>query len=433
MPRLLENKSSWRLSASLLAMVMAVCAPAVAKGQTAPQVPGQVLVQLRSSDALPSLLTRFGLTVSSRFGARPIYRLAAIAPNTDPEKLAASLALQPGVLAAETNAVHANPEAKRLPIFKFGNSVAEVGAQWAPAALRLSEAHALAQGQGVTVAVLDTGIDGTHAEFSGRLVPGHDFVDGDADPSEVGSFTAGVGVYGHGTHVAGVVARTAPGAKIMPLRVLDTQGETNAWVLGEALLMALDRGAQVVNMSLGSLERTRILRTVAQLATCSLDAVELQGAEYSDPGYSDDKSRCTLGGRRLVLAAAAGNYGSDKLRTYPAAERGVYGLVPVAASAQANRLAHFSNSGGWIDIAAPGDAIVSAVPGNGYATWSGTSMATPYVAGALALVLSRYPGLEPADVARRVTETGQGLCGTRLTQLDAAAAVGAVAVASACP
>jgi subtilisin family serine protease len=372
------------------------------------------------------------LTLKAQFGARPIYRLGVIAPGVDVDTLAGDLARQPGVLQAEPNVLHANPEAKRIPIYRFGNVATDVATQWAPGAIRLAQAQALSMGAGVTVAVLDTGIDAGHPAFAGRLVPGHDFVDGDTDPSEIGDFGTGVGVYGHGTHVAGVVALTAPAAKIMPLRVLDADGQSNAWVIGEAVMHALERGAQVINMSFGTLDRTHILRTVEQLATCSVDAVDFAGAVYKDPGYNADKARCAegSGGPRVVIAAAAGNDASDKLRTYPAAERGVYGLVPVAATAPGGRLANFSNAGNWIELAAPGDGIVSAVPGGAYATWGGTSMATPFVAGTMALVLSREPGLSPAEVAKRVEDSGRAVCGSDQLQLDAAAALGAAQAAS---
>ena len=284
------------------------------------------------------------------------------------------------------------------------------------------------------MAVLDTGIDLSHPALAGRLLPGWDFVDGDADPSETAQPSqAG---YGHGTHVAGLVAWVAPGARILPLRVLDAEGQGHAWVLAEAMLHAIDPdgnpatpdGAKVINLSLAGLEPSQLMRTIDQLVNC---AVPEPGSpadplvDTSDAGYNDDRQRCATQGGAVVVAGA-GNDGSSSLRTWPAAES-AYGLIPVAASTAQGRLAPFSNSGNWIALAAPGDLVTSTVPGGGYATWSGTSMATPLVAGAAALLRERFPQLAPRDVARCLVASGDKLSGSRLPQVDVAAALARLA------
>ncbi|OYU73818.1 MAG: hypothetical protein CFE45_36320 [Burkholderiales bacterium PBB5] len=135
-----------------------------------------------------------------------------------------------------------------------------------------------------------------------------------------------------------------------------------------------------------------------------------------DAGYGDDNQRCANQGGTVVVAGA-GNDGSSSLRAYPAAE-GAYSLLAVAASNDQGKLAGFSNGGGWIHLAAPGEAITSTVPGGGYATWSGTSMATPLVTGAAALVRQLYPQLNARDVTRCLAATTTGLNGTKLRQLN---------------
>jgi subtilisin family serine protease len=296
----------------------------------------------------------------------------------------------------------------------------------------------------VRVAVLDTGIDASHPALAGRLaraadgsILGRDFVDDDLDASEAGS-RADAG-FGHGTHVAGLVALAAPGARLMPVRVLDAAGRGNTWVLAEALAWAVDPdgnpatddGAHVINISLGTTRRTELLKTVAELADCSFDDDE-DDDDYDDAGFDDDRARCALG-HAAVVAAAAGNGGSDTEQQFPAAEP-VTGVLGVAASTEARRIADFSNAGSWIQISAPGELIVSTVPGGGWGTWSGTSMAAPLVAGTAALVLQTLPpggdaGL-PAprqwsteQVAKRLTDRSVALCGSSLRQLDAAGAV----------
>jgi subtilisin family serine protease len=386
---------------------------------------------------LPDLLRRYPLTLVDRFGARPIYRLKVIGnPRAFSTVLGALGSVEPDVLLAEPNTTHSSPEARRNMPWVIG-SPGDYVAQWAPQALHLAEAQALSTGAGVRVAVLDTGFDLSHPLLAGRWLPGFDFVDFDADPSEVAMPSQGG--YGHGTHVAGLVAMVAPGARIMPLRILDNDGVGNAWVLGEALLYALDPdgnpatddGAHIINLSLGSLTRTRLIAALAHLAACgdSVDGDPI--ADHSDPGYSDDAIRCAQR-KGAVVIAAAGNDSSASVKEYPAAE-GAYGLVPIGASTSSNRLAAFSNSGSWVNLAAPGAGITSTIPGGGYATWNGTSMAAPLAAGTAALVQATDPTLTPKDVARRIARTAAALCGTNTRRVDALAAVSdTVAAAPVC-
>jgi subtilisin family serine protease len=390
------------------------------------ELPGEVLVRLRSTAALGPLLLKYQFSLASQFGARPIYRLKGIGLADVHPKIEA-MALEPDVLSVEPNFVHSSPEARQNNAWAIGTPGA-YALQWAPQSLRLPEAQRLSVGTGVRVAVLDTGVDRTHPALAGRLLAGFDFVDFDADPSEVGS-TANLS-FGHGTHVAGLVAMVAPGAQIMPLRVLDAEGVGNAWVLAEAMLYAVDPdanpatndGAHVINMSLGSTSRTELLDSVAKLAACAIPAIVVVPADdFTDPGYNADKQRCgSFVG--AVIVAAAGNDGTASIRQYPAAE-GSYGLLAVGASRANLRLAAFSNFGSWVDVAAPGQGITSSVPGGGYGTWSGTSMAAPLVAGTAALVRALNPNLTPKKIARRLIRLGSALCGTKLLQVDAAAAL----------
>lgn len=388
-------------------------------------VDGDILVKLSSADALPPLLAKYPLTLADRFGTRPIYRLHAVGTSgsSNLAKLVNAVSLEPGVLIAETNALHRSPEARKNQPWAIGNADAYV-AQWAPDAMRLAEAQRLSVGAGMRIAVLDTGVDASHPALAGRLLPGFDFVDFDGDASEV----AGGASRGHGTHVAGLVALAAPGARIMPLRVLDADGVGNVWVLAEALLYAVDPdgnpatddGAHVINLSLGTLNRTRLLDSIVSLASC--DTADSQTAsDLKDSAFDDDRVRCdrTAG---VVVVAAAGNDASASVQQYPAAERAGT-LLAVAASNAQGRLAAFSNSGSWISLAAPGEGITSSMPGGGYASWSGTSMAAPLVAGSVALLRAAQPTLRPAELVRRLQQRAGNLCGSNLRQIDIAAAL----------
>ncbi|RVU45072.1 S8 family serine peptidase [Rubrivivax rivuli] len=400
-----------------------------------------VLVQVSTGADIVALAGAWGATVAEQFGRRPIYRLQ-LPTGANADTVAAALATTPGVVFAEPDIPNETPETTRNTVWVIGGDSGTYATQWAPQTLRLADAHTRSTGAGVRVAVLDTGIDAAHPAFAGRLARradgsllGRDFVDDDDNPAEEGS-RSDTG-YGHGTHVAGLVALAAPGAMLMPLRVLDRGGRGNAWVLAEALAWAVDPdanpatddGAHVINMSLGSTRPTRLLAVAVALANCEFGEDD---DEYDDAGFDDDRARCAQG-RSAAVISAAGNAGSADERIYPAAEN-VPGTRAVAGTTQAQRLAAFSNSGGWIQLAAPGELIVSAVPGGGYGTWSGTSMAAPLAAGTAALVLgtpspSPVPGAtalrqwRAEDLMKRLEDRSKPVCGAALRQIDAAAAV----------
>ncbi len=229
----------------------------------------------------------------------------------------------------------------------------------------------------IVVGIIDSGIDDLHPEFQGRILPGYDYVNHDNDPYDD---------YWHGTHVAGIlaamgnngigVAGVAWGVRIRAYKVLDETGEGSYFNLISAIHGAIDDGVRVVNISLGGNEDSDILREAVRKA--------------HDAG--------------ILLVAAVGNDGSRKVY-YPAAYPEV---LAVAATGANDDRAPYSNYGDEVDLAAPGGdgaPIISTVPNGLYSGAVGTSMATPHVSGAAALLMSLRPDLTNDEVADILKET----------------------------
>ena len=241
--------------------------------------------------------------------------------------------------------------------------------QWDLTRIGTPRASSQSTGAGVTVAVVDTGVDATHTDLTGQVLPGGDFITGTEGQS--------IDPHGHGTHVAGTIAAIAgnntgisgiaPDAKILPVRVLGANGGGYMSTAAQGVVYAADHGADVINLSLSS--------------TTPTDAV----------AYARSKN--------VVVVAAAGNARAQGSPiSYPAADDGV---IAVAATDSADNPASYSNRGGYVDVAAPGSGIVSTYPtakGDAYMRMNGTSMAAPHVAAVAALIRSRYRTLNPDQV-----------------------------------
>lgn len=273
------------------------------------------------------------------------------------------------------------------------------GTQWGLQLLDLPGAWQAAKtSAGVTVAVLDSGVDGSHPDLAGIVGAGVDLVNGDADASDDN---------GHGTSAAGVIAALADNGvggagvcrscAVLPVKVLDAGGVGTTSLVAEGIVWAADHGARVISMSLGSPSSSQALT----------DAV----------GYARAKG--------VLLVAAAGNAGTFD-RFYPAADPTV---VSVAATNPADALYEWSNRGSWVRLAAPGCNTAPTL-GATYVSFCGTSSAAPIVAGLAGLAISQDPGIDRDTLERAlasgtvpVTDVASGRVNARSTL----AALGATA------
>lgn len=262
---------------------------------------------------------------------------------------------------------------------------------WGHSAIRLGHAQTaahFADAGKVTVAVVDSGIDATHPDLKDAIIEYKNFIGG-SDKDFVG----------HGTHVSGIIAATAKngfgisgvsGARILAIKALPRNGEEfDAPAYYRALRYVIGR-AQVLNLSLGG---------------------------EKDPAEIDVLKDVIAAG--VVVVAAMGNeHDQGNPTEYPAA---IPGVCAVGASDELDRRASFSNTGRHIALVAPGVAILSTTPvfrydGDGereFDSWDGTSMATPHVAAAAALLLAKSPDLTPAQVIKKLTSAADRVSGAK--------------------
>src|SRR5205809_2702847 len=262
------------------------------------------------------------------------------------------------------------------PTFKYGSI-----AQWAPQAVSAPSAWAATDGsQSVVIAIVDTGVDDTHPDLASKIVGEYNFVKGESVHDG----------YGHGTHVAGIAAAATDNSTgvagicwncgILSVKVLDSQGSGYISDVASGITYAASHGARVISMSLGGSGHTDTMRSALQYAVTN----------------------------NALPVCAMGNSGSSSNTPEPAYW---HDCLSVIATEQTGAKASFSNYGMKADVAAPGVAVLSTMPTypvtltttygyrTNYDALSGTSMATPMVAGVAGLVLSQNPDLTPAQVA----------------------------------
>lgn len=364
---------------------------------------GQIIVRLHTDTISQTIASRYDLFADSAvLKSGGIYKFVSFNPREQHvQRVINQMGDDEDILWAERNAVAGLPvEGERHRSWAWGTPTDSIYEnQNAYNQISLPLAHTQYRGDGVVIAVLDTGVDLDHPELQPHLTRGWDMVDDDGLPDDEGPGIA----WGHGTHVSGIVAKVAPNSKIMPIRVLDSNGRGDVFLVAYAIEWAVDQGADVINLSLGVGIYPRVLHEAVQYAT--------------DNG--------------AVVVAASGN-SNTRTPQYPAAFLETIGVAAVDSN---NQKASFSNYGEWVSMAAPGVGIRSTIvgqQGSGYATWDGTSMAAPFVAGAAALVHQRAPSASSYAVSELLRDpSGQfgQLASVQnqartITLLDVASAVG---------
>lgn len=348
-------------------------------------VPGQIVVKVAPNGRLSAIDARYGTRPIAGLGDGATY-LLALPVGGGVDDTQHRMAADQGVAYAAPNLLVTPPEAQpsTLPFFDSSGSPGPFHDQYALAQIHAQPAWHISTGAGVTVAVLDTGVDLSHPQLAGRLVTGYNVLDGTANPGDTAAHvdTNGDGVVdealGHGTHVAGIIALAAPGSAIMPVKVLDSDGVGTTFGVALGIHFAIDHGARVLNMSLGVPGR--------------------------DPTIADALNYASLHDANVV--ASAGN--SDLLNAIqsPASEQSAIG---VAAIDRGDHKAPFSNYGAWVKVCAPGVDIYSLFHDGGYATWSGTSMAAPFVSAEAALLRAVHPHWTAGQLAGRIRSTADSI------------------------
>lgn len=371
------------------------CAPAFASGIGLDDltVPHQAMVRVASyvtdSEFLAQYTARWGGVAIRSICSRKTYLLSIPSNVTDSQVL--------NDLSTLVNPNPSNPDPNKPLVWSSANFQSETGEgrtgtiyvktpppgaggmrnQYAVPLMGLTQSRANAQA--ILVAVLDTGVDATHEALTGSVLSGYNEINQNSDTSDSspGVDTDGDGLIdemaGHGTFLAGLIVMSAPKCKILPVKVLDSNGRGDLFTIAQGIYYAIDRGAKVLNLSLSSTHDAPVMRDACN--------------EAVNDG--------------LLVVAAAGNSNSSS----PEFPAGYSNVISVAATDAQDVKASYSNYGPTVTLSAPGDSVMDAssgtydleqsilgpIPGNQYAVWEGTSMSTAFVSGALALLRSQHP------------------------------------------
>ncbi|MGI9014506.1 MAG: S8 family serine peptidase [Phycisphaerales bacterium] len=363
----------------LLILFALLAAPNVFAGGDPPRDPiisRQALVRLAPGGDVNAFNQQYGSTTLDSIASRNIHllRIPDAAFNED-TWVAEVLATNPlGLFWLEPNYDGQDGEGRTGSFYVSSiNGQNFYNTQYPRSRIRLPGAHEITRGGGIVVAVLDTGIDSTHPLLTSRIVAGgYNFVEGNANTEDVadGVDEDNDGTtdesFGHGTFMAGLIAMVAPDAQLLPIKVLNSDGHGSGFHIAAGMFHAIDQGADVINLSMGS--------------------------TYDAEAVSDALKEARAAG--IAVIAAAGNRDVDDPEEHPATVENF--CIGVAATGQDDRKSPFSNYHRKLAMCAPGsDGIYSTIPinaqGHRYARWEGTSLSTAMTSGTVALIYAAHP------------------------------------------
>lgn len=358
--------------AFLLVVSGAVLQPgAMAADGVSKFVADELLVQFNagvSTEKAKGLFKSHGATFMDENMPIRVHRIRV--PENARDKVKAALSKNPNVSFAENNYI---AESGFIP-----NDI-RYSSQWHLPKISAPEGWDITTGSNSEpIAIIDSGVDGSHPDLAGKVVTGFNFLTDNTDTHDV---------LGHGTAVAGTaaagsnnitgVAGLAWENPIMPLVVLNSNDYATYSDIAQAITYAVDMGVRVINISIGG----------------------------SSSSYSLQNAVTYAWNNGAIVFACAHNYSTNS-PYYPAA---CENAIAVSATTASDTLAGFSNFGSWIDISAPGTSIFTTTKGGGYGSWSGTSFSSPLAAGLAALIFSANPQLSNADVVNVIKQNADDL------------------------
>ncbi len=383
----------------------AVCVLAAAAGARADdqRVTGEIAVELVPGADAAAYAEQYHCTIKDAIVRWQLYLMVA-PPGSDVDAYIAAMRRDPRTVEIEPHESYELPEGVQRTVGQLDRQATSDMFRTQPAAalIRTQAAQQRAFGAGVIVALLDSGVSFGHAETKDVLLalpdagvlgggPAGMLANGEDDDAD-GLVDEGLQ---HGNLVAGAIHLAAPQARLLPVRVLDDEGRGTEFALAKGIVYAVDHGADVINFSLGMVTPSKIV-----------------GRAVHEARYAG-----------VVMVGAAGNRGAPEL-DYPA---GYGDVIAVAAVDDARVATPWTSYGSKVALSAPGEAVLSTYGDEGYGRWDGTSFAAPLVAGGVALLLGRYPGLSESDVRNVLRDTAQpdanpppleGLMGAGVLDLD---------------
>jgi hypothetical protein len=343
--------------------------PARAADAVTSWVPGRILVQPRpglSEAELDKILKPHGGKRAGKIEGIDVH-VVQLPAKASEKAIAALLAKNKHLKFAELDVIASAAANANDPYYPKAWHLPKIG---------VPTAWDASMGDGVVIAILDTGLNGNHEDIVGRAVPGWNFYDNNADTSDV---------HGHGTAVAGAavagtnngkgVAAIAGNAYIMPVRIADANAQATGSAIASGLVWAADNGAKVANISYHGIPGNLTVQNAAKY----------------------------MKNRGGLVVVAAGNTSAEIVS--PADDA----MIFVSATDANDVKASWSSWGNYVDLAAPGVSVYTTDRGGGYKTASGTSLASPVVAGVVGLMMAANPTLGPTDIEKVLFSTAQDL------------------------